>query len=140
MRTCAPFLTLLLGTLLSPLASASPGWEAVTPGGGGKNMDAVYHEDAAGNQVIAVAMDTGLIAISLDGGESFERKHDGLRSEEIYDLEFDSQGVLYVASQGGLYVSDDYGETFTSIGDDIPATAHYAEGGACHWCRDTASA
>ena len=58
---------------------------------------------------------TGQFGVTLtrDGGQTFEQT---LPGERVYDFAFDGPRA-YVAGDGGLFISDDYGRSWNSISD-----------------------
>lgn len=69
-----------------------------------------------GSTIYVLGKEGGGIAISNDGGKSFDVRtpeNSGLASDAIHDIAL-KEGVLYVATEGGLSVSLDGGKSFVN--------------------------
>jgi photosystem II stability/assembly factor-like uncharacterized protein len=109
-----------------------PEWQ---PGGGGQAIHTLLpHPTDA--QRVHVAMSTGGVYRTSDGGASWEPANRGIKAEFMPDeVSFPEFGqcvhkvarsateheVLYAQNHGGVYRSDDAGDSWTSIADGLPA-------------------
>jgi photosystem II stability/assembly factor-like uncharacterized protein len=109
-----------------------PQWQ---PGGGGQAIHTVLPHPADPSRV-TVAMSTGGVYRTLDGGTGWEPANRGIKAEFMPDeVSFPEFGqcvhkvarsataydVLYAQNHGGVYRSDDAGDSWTSIADGLPA-------------------
>lgn len=103
------------------------------PGGGGACLHTVL-TDAADDDRVLVALSTGGVYRSADGGESWQAASRGIQASFLPDPEPDhGQCVhkvardagdpmrMYAQNHGGVYRSDDGGDRWTSIADGLPA-------------------
>jgi len=78
------------------------------------------------NQVFAMGVD---LVKTEDGGNSWEAIAGYWNTDEIHvdhhAMLFDSEGNLWIGNDGGLYVSDNFGESWDHI-NNIPLTQFYA--------------
>lgn len=109
-----------------------PQW---APGGGGQAIHTLlpHPEDP---RRVHVAMSTGGVYRTADGGESWEPANKGIKAEFMPDeVAYPEWGqcvhkvarsatrhdVLYAQNHGGVYRSDDAGDSWTSIAEGLPA-------------------
>ena len=74
-----------------------------------------------------ISIDRGLfVARTRDGGESWETFREGLPQEHAYDIVYrhalDARGdsVCFGSTTGNVYVSEDRGETWRCVGNNLP--------------------
>lgn len=75
----------------------------------------------------------GEIAVwkSMDGGDSFERKTYGYTNEPVADIHVDQHFLryfnnkLYVGNDGGIYESDDDGESYNDLTENLNISQYY---------------
>ena len=74
-----------------------------------------------------MTIDGGLfLARTRDGGESWEQLREGLPQENAYDVVYrhalsaSDGGVAFGSTTGNLYVSDDRGDSWTAIANNLP--------------------
>lgn len=109
-----------------------PQW---APGGGGQAIHTLLPHPTD-PQRLTVAMSTGGVYRTSDGGESWEPANRGIKVEFMPDdVQFPEWGqcvhkvarsatehdVLYAQNHGGVYRSDDGGDGWTSIAEGLPA-------------------
>lgn len=109
-----------------------PQWE---PGGGGQAIHTLLPHPTDPARV-HVAMSTGGVYRTTDGGASWEPANKGIKAEFMPDeVSYPEWGqcvhkvarsatrheVLYAQNHGGVYRSDDEGTSWTSIADGLPA-------------------
>lgn len=107
-----------------------PRWE---PGGGGLCMHTVLL-DPADSKRIRVAISTGGMYVTEDGGETWRPSNSGVRAEFLPD-KFPEFGQcvhkvaqskqkperMFLQNHWGLYRTDDRGETWTDIANGVPS-------------------
>jgi hypothetical protein len=106
-----------------------PTWQ---PGGGGGAVHTVLPDPASDR--VTIAMSTGGVYVSEDGGEKWEPRNRGilagfLPGEEpeygqcVHKVAVDAGGPdrLYAQNHGGVYRSDDAGRRWSSIAEGLPA-------------------
>jgi photosystem II stability/assembly factor-like uncharacterized protein len=102
------------------------------PGGGGAMVHTVLPDPRDDDRVL-VAMSTGGVYVSEDGGRSFEPRNRGILASFLPDPEpefgqcvhkvaqgADDPSRLYAQNHGGVYRSDDGGGSWTSIAAGLP--------------------
>lgn len=107
-----------------------PSWQ---PGGGGQALHTVLPHPAEDGRVL-VAMSTGGVYRSEDGGESWSASNTGIAADFVPDpLPDHAQCVhkvardqadperLFAQNHGGVYRSDDGGKTWLPIGAGLPS-------------------
>ncbi len=109
-----------------------PEWH---PGGGGQAIHTLLPHPTDPDRV-TVAMSTGGVYRTIDGGTTWEPANRGIKAEfmpdEVSYPEFgqcvhkvarsaNAHEVLYAQNHGGLYRSDDAGDSWTSIAAGLPA-------------------
>lgn len=109
-----------------------PQW---APGGGGQAIHTLLPHPTD-PQRVTVAMSTGGVYRTSDGGTTWEPANQGIRVEfNPEDIQYPEWGQcvhkavrdpenpdrLYVQNHGGVYRSDDAGDSWTSIADGLPA-------------------
>lgn len=109
-----------------------PEWQ---PGAGGQAIHTVLPHPSDPRRV-TVAMSTGGVYRTTDGGKSWEPANRGIKAEFMPDeVSFPEYGqcvhkaarsandpdVLYAQNHGGVYRSDDAGDSWTSIAAGLPA-------------------
>ncbi|GAA4843061.1 exo-alpha-sialidase [Kitasatospora terrestris] len=106
-------------------------WDA---GFGGQGMHTIV-TDPRDPRALTVAVSTGGVYRSADGGASWAPSNTGIRAEFLPD-EYPEFGQcvhkvaadggdpdrLYLQNHGGVYRSEDGGRSWTSIADDLPAS------------------
>ena len=108
-----------------------PTW---TPGGGGLCLHTIIEHPTNADR-ITVAMSTGGVYRTTDGGATWEASNRGVAAPFLPDPEPEyGQCVhkiaahprkpeqFFLQNHGGVYRSDDDGRTWASIGDGLPAT------------------
>jgi hypothetical protein len=112
-----------------------PKW---TPGGGGLCLHTIIPDPANAKRML-VAMSTGGVYRTDDGGATWRARHVGVRADFLPDKhpEF-GQCVhkvvhhparperLYLQNHWGLYRSDDWGDTWTDIANGVPSDFGFA--------------
>lgn len=112
-----------------------PRWQ---PGGGGLCLHTIVL-DPADDRRMAVAISTGGVYRTDDGGQSWRARNHGVRAEFLPDKhpEF-GQCVhkvvnhpsrperLFLQNHWGLYRSDDWGENWTDIANGVPSDFGFA--------------
>lgn len=104
-----------------------------TPGGGGLCLHTIVL-DPSGGERMGVAISTGGFYRSDDGGASWRARNAGVRAEFLPDKypEFgqcvhkvaaspDRPDQLFAQNHGGVFRSDDWGTSWTSIADGLPS-------------------
>ena len=104
-------------------------WE---PGGGGGAVHTVLPDPAS--ERVTVAMSTGGVYVSEDGGTGWEPRNRGITAsflpgelpeygQCVHKVAVDASGPdrLYAQNHFGVFRSDDAGGTWTSIADGLPA-------------------
>jgi photosystem II stability/assembly factor-like uncharacterized protein len=107
-----------------------PTWQ---PGGGGQAIHTII-PDPSDPETVTVAMSTGGVYRTEDGGSSWEPRNHGITAEfmpgEMLEygqcvhkiaMDADSTDRLYAQNHGGVFRTDDAGKTWTSIADGLPA-------------------
>jgi hypothetical protein len=102
------------------------------PGGGGAMVHTVLPDTQDDDRVL-VAMSTGGVYVTEDGGRSFTPRNKGIRASFLPDPEPEfgqcvhkvvqggaDPSRLYAQNHGGVYRSDDAGATWTSIAEGLP--------------------
>jgi photosystem II stability/assembly factor-like uncharacterized protein len=106
-----------------------PTWQ---PGGGGGAVHTILPDPASDR--VTIAMSTGGVYVSEDGGEKWEPRNRGIGAgfmpgEEpeygqcVHKVAIDASGPdrLYAQNHGGVYRSDDAGGSWSSIAGGLPA-------------------
>ena len=107
---------LLLFQLIVPL-QATAGWEHIGPDGGGENS-AVVIASWSGIDIIFVGNELGGLYRSMDQGETYTPCNDEMKvNPTINALAYNPAvpGVLYAATNIGIYRSANYGDSWTLI-------------------------
>jgi photosystem II stability/assembly factor-like uncharacterized protein len=109
-----------------------PQWE---PGGGGQAIHTLLPHPTD-TERMSVAMSTGGVYRSRDAGATWEPSNKGIKAEFMPDeVSYPEWGqcvhkvarsatehdVLYAQNHGGVYRSDDEGDSWTSIAEGLPA-------------------
>jgi photosystem II stability/assembly factor-like uncharacterized protein len=109
-----------------------PTW---TPGGGGLCLHTILQDPRDPNK-LAVAISTGGVYRSDDGGGSWRSSNTGIRADfNPEDQRFPEYGQcvhkvardaanpdrLFLQNHGGIYRSDDHGQTWNDIGAGVPS-------------------
>jgi len=115
-----------------------PHRERWTPGNGGMCLHTIV-PDASGDSRLLVAMSTGGVYRSDDGGRSWRARNVGVRAEFLPDKhpEFGQcvhkvvshpsrPGRLFLQNHWGLYRSDDWGDTWQDIANGVPSDFGFA--------------
>ena len=102
------------------------------PGGGGAMVHTILPDPRDDDRVL-VAMSTGGVYVTEDGGQSFSPRNRGIRAPFLPDPEpewgqcvhkvaqgGDDPARLYAQNHGGVYRSDDSGRSWTSIAEGLP--------------------
>lgn len=110
-----------------------PHREKWTPGGGGLCLHTVLI-DPRDDRRIYVAISTGGVYVTEDGGASWSVRNRGVRADFLPDkhpefgqcvhkIAFDGADPtrLFLQNHGGLYRSDDGGETWVDIANGVPS-------------------
>jgi hypothetical protein len=110
-----------------------PHRESWFPGAGGAAVHTIIPDPADADRVL-VAMSTGGVYATGDGGASWEPRNRGIPASFLPDPEPDhgqcvhkiaadagDRDRLYAQNHGGVYRTDDAGRTWTSIADGLPA-------------------
>ncbi|MAS35417.1 MAG: glycosyl hydrolase [Anaerolineaceae bacterium] len=86
----------------------------------GYESHAVYVINPAQNSRLPVGLH-----YTLDDSQTWEQSQaSGISGSPIQLAAHPTEsGVVAVAAEGGLFLSNDYGDTFTRVGDDAPVTA-----------------
>jgi hypothetical protein len=121
-------------------------WE---PGGGGLCLHTIV-PDPNDRERITIAISTGGVYATEDGGETWKSKNKGVRAEFLPDkypefgqcvhkivMNRQAPGRLFLQNHWGLYRSDDYGENWTDVANGVPSDFGFAMA-ADHNDRDTA--
>lgn len=82
---------------------------------GGENWDIVHYSnegvrsvyEAPNGDYLALSQGEGVL-LSTDNGRNWIPLNDSLNSLQVYDLEFDKNNLLYLASADGIYSNDMY--------------------------------
>lgn len=103
------------------------------PGAGGAAVHTVVTDPVDAERVL-VAMSTGGVYATADGGASWEPRNQGIRADFMPDpypaygqcvhkVAADAGGIdrLYAQNHGGVYRTDDAGRSWTSIAEGLPA-------------------
>lgn len=112
-----------------------PKW---TPGAGGQCMHTIVLDPESGDRML-VAISTGGVYRTEDGGRTWTARNDGVRAEFLPDKhpEF-GQCVhkvvnhptvperLFLQNHWGLYRSDDWGDSWRDIADGVPSDFGFA--------------
>lgn len=88
--------------------------------------------DPRDEQLVHVAMSTGGVYRTRDGGESWQRSSKGISAyflpdpepevgQCVHKIAADSEGRLYAQNHRGVFRSDDQGERWVSIAEGLPA-------------------
>ena len=103
------------------------------PGGGGLALHTILIDPRDAKR-IHVAVSTGGVYRTEDGGETWQARNSGVQG--VYGVDPNSEfgqcvhkvgrdaanpDVLYLQNHGGLYRSDDNGDSWTSIADGVPS-------------------
>lgn len=103
------------------------------PGGGGQAIHTVLPHPTDATRM-TVAMSTGGVYRTLDGGQSWNPANKGIRADFMPEDEYpefgqcvhkvalhpDAPERLFAQNHGGVYRSDDGGDVWTSIADGLP--------------------
>jgi hypothetical protein len=102
------------------------------PGGGGGAVHTVLPDPASDR--VTIAMSTGGVYVSEDGGENWEPRNRGIGAgfmpeptpeygQCVHKVAVDASGPdrLYAQNHGGVYRSDDAGGSWSSIAEGLPA-------------------
>ena len=115
-----------------------------TPGGGGLCLHTIIPHPADRNRLL-VAISTGGVYLTVDGGRSFRASNRGIRADFLPDRhpEF-GQCVhkvvrhptrperFFLQNHGGLYRSDDGGASWRDIANGVPSDFGFAMAGHPH--------
>ena len=106
-----------------------PTWQ---PGGGGGAVHTVLPDPASDR--VTIAMSTGGVYVSEDGGTKWEPRNRGIGAgfmpdptpeygQCVHKVAVDASGPdrLYAQNHGGVYRSDDAGVSWSSIAEGLPA-------------------
>lgn len=106
-----------------------PTWE---PGGGGGAVHTILPDPTSDR--VTVAMSTGGVYVSEDGGASFEPRNRGISAvfmpepapeygQCVHKVAVDAAGPdrMYAQNHFGVFRTDDAGRSWTSIADGLPA-------------------
>jgi len=107
--------------------------EAWTPGGGGMCLHTILQDPAASDRMV-VAISTGGVYRTEDGGETWQARNRGVRAEFLPDKhpEFgqcvhkvvhhpERPERLFLQNHWGLYRSDDWGDEWVDVANGVPS-------------------
>jgi len=107
-----------------------PTW---TPGGGGLGLHSILRHPADADRMW-VAISTGGVYRTIDGGDSWAPANKGIRADFLpdpqpeygqcvhkIDANPERPDVLFAQNHGGVYRSDDGGDTWIDIGEGLPS-------------------
>lgn len=117
-----PIICFLLGT---PTTIAPLTWTSIGPGGGGWLSAITIVNDSA--DTMYVGCDVGGIYKSMDHGQTWVIKNNGLSTYYVQDIAYNPQipDVLYAATRGGVFKSVNGGESWEIKRDHFPAENPY---------------
>ncbi len=101
-------------------------WNPIGPGGGGWISAITIVNDP--KHTIYVGCDVGGIYKSIDNGQSWEIKNNGLNIYFVQDIAYDpvNPDILYLATRGGIYKSINGGDSWTAKRSGFPAAEEYS--------------
>ncbi len=128
-------ITALLTLITACRSAPAPNWqwERVEAGLPRRALvTAVAADPTDGDRLWAGLYAAGGLASSADGGQSWQTGADGLADNPIFDLlapppsERRAEGEVWAATRDGLFVSQEDGEIWQAVTEELPAVAVFA--------------